>query len=168
MGCFRLMKDGLKFNICDLKTSHVFNRSLPKEMAETYIPTALKYACHYWAAHLLDTKIDQDCPDSLMNEVEEFFLIRLLFWLEVMSLTQEVSAAKIALATVIPWIQVSDQLTRYNLMLITIIILTRHSALLWQPLLKMPGDFWSHLICRYLSAFLRSIFQHYHFRLRHH
>ena len=167
MGCFRLMKDGLKFNICDLETSHVFNWELPNETVDKYIPTALKYACHFWAAHLLDTKIDQDCPDRLMHEVEEFFLIRFLFWLEVMSLTQEVSAAKIALATVIPWIQVSDQLTRYNSMLITNIML-RHSALLWQPLLKMPGDLWSHLICRYLSALLRSTFQRYHFRHHHH
>ena len=124
MGCFRLMRDGLKFNICDLETSHLFNWGLPKETVDEYIPTALEYACHFWAAHLLDTKIDQDCPDGLMNEVEEFFLIRFLFWLEVMSLTQEVSAAKIALATIIPWIQVRNQLTQYNLMLITIIILT--------------------------------------------
>jgi hypothetical protein len=126
--CLRLMKGGLKFNICDLQTSHVDGEDfLPKRMAEhvgKYIPTVLMYACHFWAAHLLDTKIDQDCPDSIMNEVEEFFLIRFLFWLEVMSLTREVSAAKIALATVIPWIQVSDQLIWHNLMLITIIIFT--------------------------------------------
>ena len=168
MGCFRLMRDGLKFNICDLETSHLFNWGLPKETVDEYIPTALKYAWGFLGkAHLLDTKIDQDCPDGLMNEVEEFFLIRFLFWLEVMSLTQELSAARIALATVIPRIQVRDQLTRYNLMLITNIML-RHSALLWQPLLKMPGDLWSHLICQYLSAPLRSIFQHCHFRPQHH
>ena len=109
--CFRLMKNGLKFNICDLQTSYVDNDDLPERIVEEYIPAALMYACHFWAAHLLDTKMDQNCPDSLMNEVEEFFLIRFLFWLEVMSLTEEVSAAKIALVTVIPWIQVSDQLT---------------------------------------------------------
>ena len=108
--CFRLMKLGLMFNICELETSHYCNddiEDLPQRITKK-ISMPLLYACRFWAAHLLDTP---GVHDSLLHDVEDFLHIRLLFWLEVMSLMREVSVANIALLTVAPWFQVSIIIT---------------------------------------------------------
>jgi hypothetical protein len=116
MACFRLMKDGLKFNICNLETSHIFNdnvKDLPARI-KTNISAPLSYSCSFWAAHLRDTTINQDGHGTLMTEVKDFLHVRLLYWLEVMSLTKEVLAAKVALLTAIPWIEVRGCLIIVN------------------------------------------------------
>jgi hypothetical protein len=106
--CFRLMKDGLKFNICNLETSDYSNaevEDLPK-LIDINIPPLLLYSCRFWVAHLCNTTVHQDGLDSPINEVKEFLLVHFLYWLEVMSLIQEVSVANTALLTVVPWIEV--------------------------------------------------------------
>jgi hypothetical protein len=107
--CLRLMKDGLKFNICDLETSHVLNKNLPERISkqiETAIPPPLSYSCRFWAVHLQDTTIYEDGSDPLIEEVEDFLHVRLLYWLEIMSLIEEVSGANTALLTVVSCVQV--------------------------------------------------------------
>lgn len=112
--CFQLMKTGLKFNICDLTTSHLANRDvvdLSKRIAEK-IQYPLLYSCRFWAAHLQDTL--QDTPPNpiknvdLITEVKDFFHFRFLYWLEVMSVIEEVTAANIALLVAAPLVQVSN------------------------------------------------------------
>lgn len=49
------------------------------------IPVHLKYVCGNWALHLRDAAL----TDTLLLELEKFALNRLLFWLEVISLTHE-------------------------------------------------------------------------------
>jgi len=110
MACFRLMKDRLRFNICNLETSHLFNHNvqdLPVRI-KTNIPFPLLYSCRFWAAHLRDTMTNQDDHGTLMREVKDFLHVRLLYWLEVMSLTEGVSAANVALLTAVRWIEVSS------------------------------------------------------------
>jgi hypothetical protein len=108
MACFRLMK-GLKFNICDLETSCLFNDQVENlsQRIEANIPNALWYSCHFWAAHLLDISTDLDGQSALRKEIRDFLYIRLLWWLEVMSLKKEVAAANIAVLAVLNWMQVS-------------------------------------------------------------
>jgi hypothetical protein len=48
--------------------------------------------------------------NALMRELEEFLYTRLLFWLEVMSLANEVAAGNISLLTVAPLIPVCGSL----------------------------------------------------------
>lgn len=109
LSCFRLMKHGLKFNICDLKTSHLLNDEVEdlSQKTETHISTALLYSCRFWAAHLRGTKFQSDIHTAVIEEIKDFLYVRLLFWLEVMSLKKEVSAANVALLTLAYWIQVS-------------------------------------------------------------
>jgi hypothetical protein len=110
MACFRLMKDGLKFNICGLQSSYLLNdevENLPQTIDEN-ISSPLFYSCRFWTAHLLDTTINSNCHETLMKEVEDFLYNRVIFWLEVMSLKKEVAAANIALLTVSPRIRVSN------------------------------------------------------------
>jgi len=110
MTCFRLMKKGLKFNICDLETSHLANRDVDdlSERVATKVQHPLLYSCRFWAAHIQDTPTDQASNATLILEIKDFFYVRFLYWLEVMSVTENVTTANIALLSVVGWIQVSD------------------------------------------------------------
>ena len=108
LACFRLMRNGLKFNICDLETSCLRNRDV-KDMSkriEAKITGSLLYSCRFWAFHLRDAMTNRYAQGVLLGEVKEFFDVRLLFWLEVMSLTGEVTAAKSALLIVVQLVEV--------------------------------------------------------------
>jgi hypothetical protein len=111
ISCFRMMTKTLKFNICDLQSSHLPNDKVEglSRLIEENISSTLFYSCRFWAAHVLDTTIEPDghSHDSLMKEIEGFLHTRVLFWLEVMSLKKEVAAANVALLIVSPRIRVS-------------------------------------------------------------
>jgi hypothetical protein len=110
MACLRLMKKCLKFNICDLETSYLPNKhveDLPGRIARN-IGHPLIYSCHFWAAHMRDTPTDLEENVDLIADVRELFQYYFLYWLEVMSLTEEVVAANIALLGAAGWIQVSE------------------------------------------------------------
>ena len=107
--CLRLMKAGLKFNICGLETSYLRNHHVPglSERITTLIPTRLQYSCRFWAAHLCEVTTDRNRCGALLKEVKDFLYVRLLYWLEVMSLIKEVPASSVALLTAAKWIKVS-------------------------------------------------------------
>jgi hypothetical protein len=108
MACFQLMRDGLRFNICDLKTSYLFNREVKglAEQLETRVGRPLLYSCRYWSAHLQSTMTSKCDHKALAMELEDFLYNRLLFWLEVMSLANEVASANVSLLTAAQQIRV--------------------------------------------------------------
>jgi hypothetical protein len=110
MECFRLMRDGLRFNICDLETSSLLNRDVNnlEERIRAKIAGSLLYSCRFWLSHFEDATSNRCGNDALTTEVKEFFDVRLLYWLEVMSLTKELGAANVALLTVAMLIKVSS------------------------------------------------------------
>jgi hypothetical protein len=112
MMCFRLMRDGLGFNICDLETSSLLNRDVDglEQRIKAKVTGSLLYSCRFWASHFQDVVGNQCGDDALLIEVKEFFDVRLLYWLEVMSLTKELVAGNVALLTVARLIQVSHPL----------------------------------------------------------
>ena len=101
----RIMKTGLRFNICHLETSHVRNCDIPDLAAriEGNIPAHLSYACQFWADHLQGIAFDSD----ILEGVKEFLLQQLLYWLEVLSLINEPSSASKGLKFLLDWNQVS-------------------------------------------------------------
>jgi hypothetical protein len=111
LACLRIMEAKLRFNICGLKSSYIRNEDVAclSQQINDSIPTRLSYSCRFWAAHLSETKTD---GDSLVNEVREFLHVRLLYWLEVMSLIKEIPASSVALLTAARWIRVSDAVHR--------------------------------------------------------
>jgi len=74
----------LKFNICDLKDSRVFNNAIPDlpGRVKQAIPPYLAYSCRYWMHHLQHV----DCTPDLLNEVTLFFEDMFPYWLEAISL----------------------------------------------------------------------------------
>jgi hypothetical protein len=111
MACFRVMR-GLRFNICGLETSHLLNHAVKhlSQRIATRIGSALLYSCRFWATHFQDTMANEYDQNTVMTELEEFLYTRLLFWLEVMSLANEVAAGNILLLRIAPLIPVCGSL----------------------------------------------------------
>jgi hypothetical protein len=104
LACFRIMKAGLRFNICELETSHIFNDDVRdlRDRISRHIPASLSYACCYWAGHLQETVAGPDLVASL----DDFFQFQFLYWLEVSSLTQGIDIALHALLSAVSWAKV--------------------------------------------------------------
>jgi hypothetical protein len=109
LGCLKVMnaQDGLRFNICNLETSHIFNHQIVDltTCIKTSIPSHLSYACCFWAQHLLGIPA-QNQDLAIAENVSKFAYTHLLHWLEVLSLINEIPIASKALKAADQWFQV--------------------------------------------------------------
>jgi hypothetical protein len=103
-GCFQIMKEELKFNICNLDTSHLSNKDVPDvdALIKAHISPHLSYSCRFWSDHLRETVFS---AEGLLK-VKEFLNQRFLFWLEVLSLTGQLRLSSSALSAVATWAEV--------------------------------------------------------------
>jgi hypothetical protein len=104
--CLSILLDGLKFNICQLETSYLANKDVVdlKTRIDKYIPPALLYACRFWDDHLEHTGFEA----GLFGKLRSFFEKKLLFWFEVLSLTNCVGLASAACSALNVWLS-SDE-----------------------------------------------------------
>ncbi|QRW22395.1 Vegetative incompatibility protein HET-E-1 [Rhizoctonia solani] len=88
--CFTVMKDQLRFNICDLPSSFIPDENVNnlQDRIKNRISATLAYVCRYWASHVGLTPAN----DDLLEDLSVFLSERLLFWMEVMSLRRELLA----------------------------------------------------------------------------
>ena len=79
-GCFDVMKTQLRFNICKLESSFVFDKNVPDlaDRKKMFISRALSYACRYWGEHLEQGKM----TDVAHEKLENFLRCQLLFWMD--------------------------------------------------------------------------------------
>ena len=100
--CLSILLDGLKFNICQLETSYLANKDVTdlKVRVDKYIPPALLYACRHWHDHLEHI----DFETGLFGKLQTFFQTKLLFWLEALSLTNNVGFASAACVALNEWL----------------------------------------------------------------
>jgi nucleoside-triphosphatase THEP1 len=82
--CFDLMKAQLRFNICKLESSFVFDEDVLdlQDRIMKFISPALSYACRYWGEHLRQGNF----TDTVHEKLVDFLTHRLLFWMEVLNL----------------------------------------------------------------------------------
>ena len=121
---------GLRFNICDLESSHVPNSEVDnlKDRVAMNISSQLQYSCKYWVDHLnrsTDGEADANEIDSnhaVIRTMLGGFLHteRSFFWLEVMSLVGCIGMARNAL---IEFCNNWKETVRHSC-LVTILILT--------------------------------------------
>ena len=78
---FAVMRRELRFNICQIKSSYLFNSSLTKEQINL-ISSVLLYSCQFWADHVQKS---QNHVDVFEEKILYFLKNQLLFWLEVLS-----------------------------------------------------------------------------------
>ena len=103
--CFIGMDKMLHFNMCNLESLYVVNRDVVglQERVQNYIPLFLQYICRYWSNHLQDTPYSDGMRDALKG----FTYNHLLFWLEVMSVTNTLDTRGGSILThAISWIGV--------------------------------------------------------------
>jgi WD40 repeat protein len=111
----RVMKHGLRFNICGLKSSYLPNCEdfeLQKRVQKC-IPPHLSYSSRFWTSHVRTAVFDKE----LAKEVKLFFdHERLFFWLELLALINALSGAVPALTLITQWLKVSTLLlsARYS------------------------------------------------------
>ncbi|KZP24074.1 hypothetical protein FIBSPDRAFT_429067 [Athelia psychrophila] len=93
---FRLMKSQLRFNICNLTDSHLLNKDVPGLPArvQSSIPDSLSYVCRFWMDHLHPSPTGDN---AMLSSILDFFEHGFFYWLEVLSLLQQVPTAVIAL-----------------------------------------------------------------------
>ncbi|CAE6450481.1 unnamed protein product [Rhizoctonia solani] len=89
--CLAVMQRDLRFNICGLETSHVYNSEVPdlEDRMNTQIQPALKYACMHWIDHFMAS------PNQVLVEAINKFITspQLMYWIEVLSLMGHVDIA---------------------------------------------------------------------------
>jgi hypothetical protein len=102
LNTLRVMQKELRFNICDLPTSHLRNVDVDglEERKRTYISGHLVYSCRFWVVHLTASHYTL----QVAQIAGKFLLEHLLFWLEVLSLAGAVDSAVEALSNLIKWI----------------------------------------------------------------
>jgi hypothetical protein len=102
--CLRVMNKLLRFNICGLETSYARNQDVNNlsSRIRDNIPEYLSYACLHFVEHLDGCRSNSEMEDM----IKEFLLSKLLFWLEVMSLLEEMHQASIILSGLHTWIRV--------------------------------------------------------------
>jgi len=90
----------LHFNICGLKTLDIRNRDIPATNKSAISPL-LSYSCQFWADHLVCTP----CEQMLMELVQFVMYDKLLFWMEVMSISGRAHKTVTILKRTLEWSQ---------------------------------------------------------------
>ena len=84
--CFHIMRSELCFNICNLPSSFLLDSEVPDLRVEDQICDSLRYACQYWAEHMVQATYSEH--KALQAHIVEFLHTRVLFWIEAMNLLQ--------------------------------------------------------------------------------
>jgi hypothetical protein len=104
-----VMKDGLRFNICDLKSSYLPNSEDIglQERIQKCISPHLSYSCRFWTSHVRSTAFDKELAREVKLLLDHE---RVFFWLESLALTNALGGAVRALPPIAQWLKVSTSL----------------------------------------------------------
>ena len=108
ISCFKIMQQGLKFNIGELKSSYRRNHEIEDRpsLIERCIPSRLAYACQFWADHLRGVSSTEKRDTEIVNLLRSFLNFHILYWLEVLSLLSKSNIASKSLLTAAEWLEV--------------------------------------------------------------
>src|SRR6202000_403860 len=107
LACLRMMKDLLRFNICNVESSYLRNSDIEDlaSRGKEYIPPHLSYSSRFWASHLAEMEFDTE----VLGHTKYFMRNQFLFCLEVLSIRKEVNVGSSMLSLLIDWIPVRSQ-----------------------------------------------------------
>lgn len=111
ISCFKIMQQGLKFNICELKSSYRRNSEIEdrQSLIERCIPSHLAYACGFWADHLRGLSSTEKRDTEIVNLLRNFLNFHLLYWLEVLSFLSRSNIASKSLLAAAEWLEGTDK-----------------------------------------------------------
>ncbi len=100
--CLGLMLRDLRFNICNIESSHLANKDIQGLEARVakHLPPALLYACRFYDDHLEHLGFET----GLFGKLRAFLKTKFLFWLEDLSLIGDMRLALPALSSVNVWL----------------------------------------------------------------
>ncbi|KAF9553603.1 hypothetical protein CPC08DRAFT_645429, partial [Agrocybe pediades] len=103
--CFDVMNKELRFNICNLETSFLFDNDVSDlpEKIERNISDALLYSCKHWGNHLVKGTFAEEIQGKLVYFLET----HLLFWMEVLNVTRHITTGSKLLLNALNWLKVS-------------------------------------------------------------
>jgi len=102
--CLKLMGERLKRNICNLEDYAVLSEV--KDISaykKEYIGDALQYACQFWTKHLLEIPVGSSHTEEVQKAIDKFFRTHLLYWIEVLALTGNLSVGICAMNDIEQW-----------------------------------------------------------------
>ncbi|KAG8705870.1 hypothetical protein FRC09_002715, partial [Ceratobasidium sp. 395] len=101
--CFETMTELLRFNICDLESSCMFDEDVAdlRERTDKAISSRVLYACRYWGDHLRHVKPSAE----ILQLLSKFLSQQLLFWMEVLNLRGWVGAGGKILLQAYMWLE---------------------------------------------------------------
>jgi hypothetical protein len=104
--CLRLMEKSLKRNVCEIP-AYAMNTDIEDlhDRRKEFVGDALEYVCRFWAHHVsLASKTGQGI--GLMLELlKDFFEHRFLFWIEILSISEDLGIATHSIRDVQEWLQ---------------------------------------------------------------
>jgi hypothetical protein len=107
-GCFRIMQAFLRFNICNLPSSFLFDSEVKnmEHLVEENIHSnvGLEYACQYWTSHLVEVPAISSDAQDLKETLLVFSQKKIIFWIEVMNLLSAKEACYDGVTAVVTWI----------------------------------------------------------------
>ena len=105
--CFSIMQASLRFNMCDLPSSYVFDCDVPgldASIDKAFTPT-LRYVSRHWARHLLRAAPAMNETDDLLCGLKDFLCKKLMFWMEAMNLISGKYECSSLLSDAESWLQ---------------------------------------------------------------
>ena len=107
LSCLKVMKGRLRRNICRLDEYAILSEveDLPTQRT-THIGDALKYACSFWASHLVKSASSGPGVEEVHNAINEFFAACFVYWIEVLSLLGKLDIGVYALNDIQQWYMV--------------------------------------------------------------
>jgi hypothetical protein len=119
---FRQMQNTLRFNICGLETSYVFDRDITdlQSRVQRSIPSHVSYACCFWIDHLRTLAQTEEWGNYLYAFMQRY----LLFWIEVLGLLNKVDRALVQLSILKNWLEGMVSANSLNFSAIVIITYT--------------------------------------------
>ncbi|KAG8721191.1 hypothetical protein FRC09_008286 [Ceratobasidium sp. 395] len=112
--CLGLMLQDLVFNICGLQDSSVMNCNVVDLQArvEAGITPELRYSCTYWTSHLVESAFATASSNTIDLLDKLLCGKHLIYWIEVMSLSEELHMVTKGMAQLIDW--VNDDESKYT------------------------------------------------------
>jgi hypothetical protein len=101
--CLELLSQTLKFNTCELPNAYQLRseiEELPLHL-DAYVPEPVRYSCRHWAAHLYAMPKEHN---EVYLHAKHFFRERVFYWLEVLTLLDDLENALISLRDVQKWV----------------------------------------------------------------
>ena len=110
LACLRLMEKRLKKNICNLDDYVVLSKVRDPSTYKDQIGDGLEYACKFWTKHLLEIPNTGPQMKGVQEAVDKFFMVHLLYWVEVLVITGNLGVGVYAMNDIQQWYNVvSDE-----------------------------------------------------------